>query len=216
MKVRTTTFSLVAASMALAAAPMADAALARYVHVLRNQTPDTRFHLSEVEAFASSTVPDNLGGATFGGQATSTNDIAGAVAVGLGNLYPVIGTTSALEHGGGNMNPNNALERAGAVWSTANNQATESQYTLDLGSMTDVTTVRLWPRADGCCGHRWQNIEVQLLDDSFAPVAGTLNLHTAGVGNVALEFTFASTPIPEPSSLALLGLGGLALLRRRR
>jgi len=30
------------------------------------------------------------------------------------------------------------------------------------------------------------------------------------------EFTIRQTPIPEPASLALLGIGGLALLRRRR
>lgn len=214
MNLRTCTLSFVAFSVALTAAPMADAALARYVHIVRNETPDTRFHLSEVEAFSSSTVPDGLGGATFDGLSTSTNDIAGAVAMGVGNTLPTIGTTSTLEHGGGNRDPNNVLEGGGAVWSTANAQATNAQYTLDLGSMVDVTTVRMWPRADTCCDSRWRNIEVQLLDETFAVVPGTDRFHTTQGGNVALEFSFDA--VPEPSSLALLGLGGLAFLRRRR
>lgn len=168
----------------------AHAELAAYVHVLKNETPDTRFHLGELEAFANQTVPDGLGGATFNGQPTSTNDIAAVGTFGDGVAAPEIGTTTTLEHGGGNKNPNNALEGGGAVWSTANNQATNAQYTLDLGGEHDVTLIRLWPRADGCCAQRWRNLEIQLLDVNRVPIPNTQKLHTAQVGNVALEFEF--------------------------
>ena len=165
---------------------------AAYVHILKNETPDTRFHLGEVEAFAFGIVPDGLGGATFNGQPTSTNDIGNGTLTtfGNGNLFPEIGTTTSLEHGGPAKDPNNLLESAGAVWSTANNIGSNAQYTLDLGGVHDVTTLRLWPRADTCCAHRWQNLEIQLLDENRQPVPDSQRLHTANVGNVALEFTF--------------------------
>ncbi len=179
----------------MVSAPEVFATTASYVHILKNDLVDTRFHLGEVEAFANNFVPNNLGGATFGGMATSTNDIGDGsrTTFGDGNLYPVLGTTTALEHGGANKNPNNRLENAGAVWSTANGQASPSQYTLDLGGSFDVTTVRLWPRADACCATRWQNLEIQLLDENRIPVPGTLNTFPGdGVNNTPLEFTFPS------------------------
>jgi len=40
--------------------------------------------------------------------------------------------------------------------------------------------------------------------------------HTAGNAYSGATFNFSTTPIPEPSSTALLGLGGLALILRRR
>ena len=178
-------------SLLFSSLPQIRAENAAYVHIVKKNTSDTRFHLAELEAFASGITPNNGGGATFGGMTTSTNDISAVGTFGDGNTHPVLGTTSALEHGGGNKNPNNSLEGGGAVWSTANGQGSNSQYTLDLGGTHDVTTIRMWPRADGCCAHRWQNLEIQLLDASRNPVPGTLNLHTANVGNVPLEFTFS-------------------------
>jgi hypothetical protein len=166
------------------------ATTAAYVHVLKRDTSDTRFHLSELEAFANGVAPNNAGGATFGGLATSTNDVTAAGTFGDGNVYPTLGTTTALEHGGANKNPNNVLETAGNVWSTANGIGSNAQYTLDLGGSRDVTKVRLWPRADACCSNRWQNLEIQLLDANRNPVPGTLNLHTVDTGNVPLEFNF--------------------------
>ncbi len=163
---------------------------AAYVHVMKRNTSDTRFHLGELEAFANGVTPNNAGGATFGGLATSTNDVTAAGTFGDGNLYPTLGTTSALEHGGANRLPNNQLESAGSVWSTANGIGSNAQYTLDLGGTRDVTRVRLWPRADTCCSTRWQNLEIQLLDANRNPIAGTLNLHTADTGNVPLEFLY--------------------------
>lgn len=173
------------------APPISHAENAAYVHIVKNQSSDTRFHLGELEAFASGIVPNNSGGASFGGLTTSTNDISAPGTFGDGNTYPLLGTTTTLEHGGGNKNPNNNLESGGAVWSTANNQGSNAQYTLDLGGTHDVTTIRLWPRADGCCAQRWENLEIQLLDAGRNPVPGTLNFHTANVGNVPLEFTFS-------------------------
>jgi hypothetical protein len=196
---------LIAAAISLDVAPQASATTASYVHILKNETPDTRLHISEVEAFANNLVPDGLGGATFGGMPTSSNDIGNGTLTtyGDGNLHPVLGTTTALEHGGANKNPNNALELAGNVWSTANAQATPSQYTLDLGGSFDVTTVRMWPRADTCCATRWQNLEIQLLDENRAPIPGTLKTFGTGGGttNTPLEFTFptASTDIVDIS-----------------
>ncbi|MFT4551236.1 MAG: hypothetical protein ACI9MB_005217, partial [Verrucomicrobiales bacterium] len=154
------------------------------------------------------------GGATFGGFSTSTNDHldASMVAYGLGNAYPLVGTTTALEHGLANRDPNNVLENVGNVWSTGNAQPAFSQYTLDLGSMVDVTTVRLWSRADACCGTRWQNLEVNLLDDTFAIADQVTGL--GGGTNSGLEVNF--TAVPEPSGVALLGLAASALFFRRR
>ncbi len=75
---------------------------AAYVHVVKKDLDDTRFHLGEVEAFANSGVPDDLGGSEWDGMSTSTNDIGDGTLTtfGDGNFYPELGTTDSLEHGG--------------------------------------------------------------------------------------------------------------------
>ena len=141
-------------------------------------------------------VPDEFGGGTFGGLATSTNDIGDGTLItyGDGNILPTVGTTTTLEHGGGNKNPNNALENGGAVWST--NQSNQPQYTLDLGGTFDVTTVRMWPRADTCCDNRWRNLEVNLYADDGTGNPGALIATSddpgliAPGGNNPFELTF--------------------------
>ena len=185
-------FGFLAAVLAgiLVTPPPGRATNAAYVNVLKRDANDTRLHLAELEAFANGVTPNTLGGATFGGLTTSTNDVTAAGTFGNGNTYPLPGTTTALEHGGGSTLPNNALESGGGVWSTANGLGSNAQYTLDLGGTRDITRMRLWPRADPCCSNRWQNLEIQLLDSNRVPVPGTLNLHTADTGNVPLEFSF--------------------------
>jgi hypothetical protein len=177
----------------LCSAPQTSATLTRFIQIVKNDDADTRFHLSEVEAFEDGVVP-NEDGAEFDGRITSTNDIGdGELATyGDGELFPDIGTTETLEHGGANKDPNNELESGGAVWSTGNGLAESAQYTLDLGAEYDVTTLRLWPRADACCSNRWMNLEINLYgDDGGKP--GKLNgsaTHTDDEGNVSLEFAF--------------------------
>ncbi|MDA0811066.1 MAG: hypothetical protein O3C21_01545 [Verrucomicrobia bacterium] len=176
----------------LCSAPQASATLTRFIQIVKNDDGDTRFHLAEVEAFEDGVTP-NEDGAEFDGKATSTNDIGDGelTTYGDGELFPDIGTTASLEHGGANKDPNNALETGAGVWSTANGLAESAQYTLDLGAEYDITTLRLWPRADGCCSTRWMNLEINLYgDDGGKP--GKLNAtatHTEDQGNVSLEFT---------------------------
>ena len=176
---------------------------AAYVHILKNETAETRLHLGELEAFARGVTPNGSGGATFGGMATSTNDIGDGTlsAFGVGNIYPALGTTNSIQHGSANQNPDNLLQKAGAVWSTNPGQATASQYTLSLGGTHDVTTIRMWPRADNCCSDRWRNLEIQLLDAGRNPIPGTKVLATAPGGNIPLEFLF-----PDASSINRFGL----------
>ena len=188
--------------IALVGVPHTHAELARFIQVVKVDDADTRFHLGELEAFENGVVPDDLGGAEhtqdsqFESKMTSTNDIGGADGGFLttyndGAVFPEIGTTTNLEHGGANKDPNNMLELAGAVWSTANGLGDASaQYTLDLGEQYDVTTLRLFPRNDGCCSQRWENLEINLYqDDNGKPgkLSATLK-HTENEGNIALEF----------------------------
>ncbi len=179
----------------------------RFIQIVKNEVPGTRLHISEVEAFEAGTLPDDLGGGTFGGLSTSTNDIGDGTLTtyGSGNLHPTVGTTSSIQHGAANENPDNILQNAGAVWSTNDAQGTNSQYTLDLGGTFDVTTVRMWPRADTCCTERWRNLEVHLYADDGTGNPGALVATstdarlTAPGGNVPLELTFlsGSTAIDE-------------------
>ena len=51
---------------------------------------------------------------------------------------------------------------------------------------------------------------------SFTEISWTVTQATASTGQDAMSFTIAAQAVPEPSSTALLGLGGLALILRRR
>ncbi|MDP7399752.1 MAG: hypothetical protein QF541_23000, partial [Lentisphaeria bacterium] len=184
-----------------AGAPPAGAGLARFVRVSEDRTQggwmDSRFHLGELEAFADGDTPDDQGGGTFGGMTTSTNDVqpfgfhAGT-------------TTTTVEHGSPANNYNNATEGGGAVWSCGNGQgAPEPRYTLDLGGTFDITTVRMWPRADTCCTDRWQNLLVELIADNGGSPGATNDSYyigTPGGGNVPQEVTF------DPAAMSIENL----------
>jgi hypothetical protein len=210
---RLTLFAALAAFVGLATAQVANAESARFVRITKNEPADSRFHLSELEAFIGGTVP-NEDGATGRGLTLSSNDVA---------LVPYEpGTTSNLEHGGPSANVlDNQLEGGGSVWSTRGTGA-PTTFTADLGSVQDITTLRMWPRNDTCCANRWRNLEIDLLaDDGGVPGAVIASaLATDPGGNNALEFQF-DVAIPEPTSvslaiLAVLGLGSFVTRRRKR
>ena len=220
-------FPILACALTLAAAPKADAALTAYIHILDGNGDGDRLHISEVEAFIGNVIPNQLGGGDANiSLNSSTNDIGGLVAYGVGNVFPLLGTNGGtdIQHGGANQNPNNVLEQAGAVWSTQPDIPGEGQYTLDLGGLVDVTTVHIFPRADNCCVNRFTNLTVTLYDNSGpggAPGAIVQQFTAQGPGtgpggNPQDVLVYNLAAVPEPSSIALLGLASSAFLLRRR
>jgi hypothetical protein len=191
----------------------ASAALIQYVHIYKDASDtDERFHLGELEAFAAGFTPDELGGGSFGGMTTSTNDLVGS-AYGLGAAFPLIGTTTTLEHGAVARVTDNAMQSGGAVWSTQNG-GQHPHFTLDLGAEFDVTLIRAWARADTCCDYRWRNLHIDLY-----AADGTTLAASSGIiqpqGNSPLEIKFDATPVPEPTTLAIFALGLMGLASRR-
>lgn len=195
--------------------------LVRFVRVSET-AGNTRFHLGELEAFLNGVTPNDAGGGSYGGMTTSNNDIADGSAV-----AHVATTTSSLAHGGANRDPDNAMQNGAAVWTTNSGLSSpEPRYTLDLGGTFDVTTVRMWPRADTCCVDRWENLRVELLADDGGGnpgiVVATVDVVKAA-GNTPQEVAFDPGGVTPTffyieGGLILLGLAlaGYHLSRRSR
>jgi autotransporter-associated beta strand protein len=122
---------------------------------------------------------------------------------------------------------------AGTEWDllaiTGNlNVAGSTGITVDLASMTNATTAGALGTWDESIDHTWSGIvttttgitgfnpAVVTVDttDFQNPFTGTFAVVQNG-NNLDLVYT-AAAAVPEPASLAVLGIGGLALLTRRR
>jgi len=147
---------------------------------------DSRFHLSELEAFGDGVTPDNAGAGFFSGGNLSNNELADN-----GTHLPT--TTAALEHGNHNSVHDDDFEGGAGVWSTANGLiAPDPRFTLDLGSDQAIGTVRGFPRNDGCCSNRWRNLQLDILadDGSGNPGAVVFTLQDLpDAGNVMKDYT---------------------------
>jgi hypothetical protein len=158
-------------------AVLANGATGRFLRLSERQGTDSRFHISELEAFGIGVAPNNAGPASVNGPNLSTNDL-GAVG------FHAATTTSSLEHGNPNSVFNGAHESGGAVWSTANNQMDpQPRYTLDLGANVGVETVRAFARNDTCCTSRFANLRVELFADDGGGNPGQLIASSDGPNN---------------------------------
>ena len=145
----------------------------------------------------------------------------------------VINSTAPFAHSGNVMEVRTGWGKQDLV-STV--QAGTYVFTVDIGIPTNSSTdTRSWS-LQANRGTFWSVLENPVVNESLVPgsfvnctttytvdptssnigapilIVFDATLGTYLVDNIAVDFT----PVPEPASLALLGLGGLAFLRRRR
>ncbi len=142
---------------------------ARYIRVLERAGTDSRFHISEIEAFAPGVTPNNAGPASANSNPNlSTNDISAAG-------YNAATTTATLEHGNPVTVYDGDHETGAGVWSTAIGlSAPNPRYTLDMGATVLIGTVRVYPRNEVCCEDRFANLRVELYADGGGGTIGAL------------------------------------------
>jgi len=145
------------------------AAEARFVELVKNDTADTMFNISEIEVFEFGVEPDNADPANDG---TSTNDI-------VQNSSPAIltpPTTTQLAHGDVNSVIDGDIESGAAVWTTAENLGANPRFMLDLGATRPIGKVRFFGRGDVCCPERQTNFSIILhADDGTGQPGAVVN-----------------------------------------
>lgn len=135
----------------------------------------------------------------WGGDGTVTSSIINIVANGIVEI-----TGTGLSIGGDSFN---TVGTEGITWFYSINGGTTSTYLgeTELGG----------PVAAGTdVGNSFSSVAVTSGDTLL--VGFTVNVNGAGDGVEISALDVEFTPVPEPSSSALLGLGGLALILRRR
>ncbi len=147
----------------------------RFVRIQNNGAANRYLHIGEIESFGAGVTPD-------GGGSISSNELAGSV-------HSIQGVGG---HGGNGNLLNNAVDGGGGAWTRL---GIENSATIDLGSTTNVETVRLWQRGDGCCQDRLNNVTATLLADDGSGNPGAVLASQVFAGQVPTSsfqsFTFA-------------------------
>ena len=177
--------------------------------------------LREVRVFGEADVAPNANLAGLFGVATQSTTRAGSG--GNAAQFAIDGSTN------GNFN-------SGSV--THTNTETAPWWQVDLGDEFELQDITLWNRTDGGLQSRMNAARVSVLNGSLTEVwnetivgypdpdlmlslpRGTIGQYVrvelAGGGRVLSLAEVQVRMTPEPATLSLLGVGALALLRRRR
>lgn len=140
-------------------------ATGRFIEVVKNTPSNTRLHISEIEAFAPGTTPDEADP-----DRTSQNDLVQA-GTPSAQTPP---TTTTIQHGVANSVYDGDLEAGAAVWSTLIDQPILPRFMLDLGTTEDIGSVRIFGREDPCCGDRLENFTVNIYEDDGSGNPGAI------------------------------------------
>jgi len=202
--------------------------LAKFVQVINNGNVDRLLAIGELEAFASG-VPAGPNGNTPGNftSLNNPNDLARSAAG---------ATIFSASTSGGHGVPGSVidgLEQQGAdVW-TKQNPGGGAQITVGLASSTEIGTVRVHQRNDGCCQERLSDFTVNLFADNGSGAPGALVGSQSFPGqattdsfaqlNFATQFTIGAndvlqieingtTGLADLLSVGTSGLGQLVIL----